>query len=115
MGLVSTVAAGAAALALSVPTAGADPATCAPEDQQCQDQQNPAAGIADQVIDGAQQGMDAARQASDVLDSLPQKRPGETGILVNANGVPWCMPLGQPIPLGVVITSPTGNGQSAYC
>ena len=111
MSLASTVAAGAAALLILAPIASADdPPPCAPDDQQCQDQQKQQQGasIANQVIDNVQQGVDQAKQANEALNP---KSSGGPGIMVLKDGVPWCMPLGQPLPVGAVFTSPTGNGR----
>ena len=115
MSLASTVAAGAAALLILAPIASADdPPACAPDDQQCQDQQKQQQGAsnANQVIDNVQQGVDQAKQANEALNP---KSSGGPGIMVLKDGVPWCMPLGQPLPVGAVFTSPTGNGVTSYC
>jgi hypothetical protein len=62
----SALAVGAAALLLWAPIASADdPPPCDQNDKQCQDQQNPGAGIANQAIDDAKQGMDQAKHAAD--------------------------------------------------
>lgn len=113
--VASALAAGTAALLILAPIASADdPPPCAPDDQQCQDQQEQqqGAGIANQVVDNVQQGMDQAKQANDALNP---KSNGGPGILVNLNGVPYCMPLDKPLPPGAVVTSPTGNGVSSWC
>lgn len=66
----SALAAGTAALLMSAPIASAeDPPPCAPDDQQCVDQQQQqGAGIANQVIDNVQQGVDQAKQANEALN-----------------------------------------------
>ena len=109
-GLATAVAAGAGALLFLAPIASAQnpPPPCAPDDQHCQQQQQ-GAGVANQVIDNVQNGLD---QISD--GSAPQGSGGP-GIMVLKDGVPWCMPLNQPIPPGAVITSLTGDGTSSYC
>ena len=68
--LASVLAAGTAALLISAPIASADdPPPCAPDDQQCVDQQQQqGAGIANQVIDNVQQGVDQAKQANEALN-----------------------------------------------
>ena len=113
--LASALAAGAAALLISTPIASADdPPPCAADDQQCLDQQEQqGAGIANQVIDNVQQGVDQAKQANEALN--PQNSTEGLGIMVNLNGVPYCMPLNKPLPPGAVVTSPTGNGVSSWC
>ncbi len=113
--LASALAAGTAALLMSAPIASAeDPPPCAPDDQQCVDQQQQqGAGIANQVIDNVQQGVDQAKQANEALN--PQNSTDGLGIMVNLNGVPYCMPLNKPLPPGAVVTSPTGNGVSSWC
>jgi hypothetical protein len=110
-GLATVFAAGAAALVCSAPPAMAQNPPCAPNDQQCleQQQRQQGAGVADQVIDNVQNGLNQANQ------SLNPERSGGPGIMVLKDGVPWCMPLSQPIPPGAVITSPTGNGVTSYC
>jgi hypothetical protein len=112
--LASVLAAGTAALLISAPIASADdPPPCAPDDHQCLDQQQQqGAGIANQVIDNVQQGVDQAKQANEALN--PSSADG-LGIMVNLNGVPYCMPLNKPLPPGAVVTSPTGNGVSSWC
>lgn len=95
------------------PIAGAQnpPPPCAPGDQQCveQQQRDQAADIADQIIDNVQDGLNPANEPA-----TPESGGGP-GIMVLKDGVPWCMPLYQPIPPGVVLTSPTGSGQTTYC
>lgn len=105
--VVMAIAAGAGALLLCAPTAAAqNPPPCAPDDQQCQQQQSPGAGIVNDIVDGV----------LDPANRLPSPDSGGgPGIMVLKDGVPWCMPLNQPIPPGVVLTSPTGNGVSSYC
>ena len=113
---ITTLLLGAAAGAMLIcaPLASADdPPPCNPDDQQCQDQQNPGADIANQVIDNVQQGMDQAKQANEALN--PTSNTDGLGIMVNLNGVPYCMPLNKPLPPGAVVTSPTGNGVSSWC
>jgi hypothetical protein len=110
--LATAVTAGAAAMLFLAPMAGAEnPPPCAPNDQQCldQQQQQQGAGIANEVVDNVQDGLDQ------VNDALAPERSGGPGIMVLKDGVPWCMPLNQPIPPGAVITSLTGNGVSSYC
>ncbi len=108
------LAATAAATLSFAPIASADdPPPCNPDDKQCQDQQNPGAVIANQVIDNVQQGVDQAKQANEALN--PQSSTGGPGLMVNLNGVPYCMPLNKPLPPGAVVTSPTGNGVSSWC
>jgi hypothetical protein len=108
--LASAFAAGSAALLISAPIASAeDPPPCNPDDQQCQEQQNPGPAIADQVIDNVQQGVDQAQQAL----PQPQERTG-TGIMVLLNGVPHCMELGKPVPPGVVRPIHP-SGLTSYC
>jgi hypothetical protein len=112
--VASALAASAAALLTLAPMASAEPPpACAPDDQQCQDQQKQQQGaaIANQAIDRVQQGVDQANQTLN-----PQDRGSGPGIMVNLNGVPWCMPLiGARIPPGAVVTSPTGDGTSQWC
>jgi hypothetical protein len=101
----------AAVTLIAAPAAGAEnPPPCAPNDQQClEQQQRQGAGIANEVIDNVQNGLDQAN------DALTPERSGGPGVMVLKDGVPWCMPLNQPIPPGAVITSPTGNGVSSFC
>ena len=106
--LATVIAAGAGALVFSAPIAVSQPQPCAPDDQQCQQQQQlqQGAGIANDVIDNVQNG----------LGQLPKpERSSGLGIMVLRDGAPWCMPLNQPIPPGAVLTSPTGNGVTSYC
>lgn len=113
----SAMIAGAAALLVCAPIAGAEdpPPQCAPDDVQCQQQQqqNQGAGIADQVIDQVQDGVDQVQDVNDALN--PADRDGGPGIMVSMNGVPYCMPLNKPLPPGAVVTSLTGDGTSAWC
>lgn len=101
----------AAAFLLAAPIAHADPPPpCAPDDLQCQEQQkNPGAGIANEVIDNVQQGVDQTNEA------LNPKGGGGPGIMVLKNGVPWCMAFGQPIPPGAVIDKIHPSGMTSYC
>ncbi|MCV7172373.1 hypothetical protein H7I41_20870 [Mycobacterium manitobense] len=109
--VASALAAGVAAFLLAAPIANADPPPpCPPDDQQCQEQQkNPGAGIANEVIDNVQQGVD---QANEALNPKPSAGPG---IMVLKNGVPWCMAFGQPIPPGAVIDKIHPSGMTSYC
>jgi hypothetical protein len=92
-------AGGFAALFICAPTAGADdPPACAPEDQQCQEQQkNQGAGIADEVIDNVEQGVDQAKEVQNAIDPNTGKPyPGRPFHLL-LNGVEVCWPVGVPI------------------
>jgi hypothetical protein len=114
--LVSASAAAATAFLLASPIASADdPAPpCAPDDLQCQEQQKQqqGAGVANQVIDNVQQGMDQAKQANEALNpSTDSKGPG---ILVLLNGVPYCLQFGKPVPPGDV-RAPDPSGMTSYC
>ncbi|MEZ0341189.1 hypothetical protein ACAG25_14505 [Mycobacterium sp. pV006] len=109
---VTGVVSGIAALVIFSPPATAqNPPPCAPGDQQCleQQQREQGAAIARDVVDNVQDGLQRA------TDALVPERNNGPGIMVLKDGVPWCMPLGQPIPPGAVITSPTGNGVTTYC
>jgi hypothetical protein len=62
----SALAVGAAALLLWTPIASADdPPPCDQNDQQCQDQDNKGAGIANQAVDDAKKAADQAKQGVD--------------------------------------------------
>jgi len=95
----AALAAGVAALFIWAPVAGADDSSpCAPDDQQCQEQQkNPGAGIANQVIDNVQQGMDQAKQVQNAIDpNTGQPYAGRPFHLL-LNGAEVCWPVGVPI------------------
>ena len=67
--LPSALAAATTALLIWAPIATADdPPPCNPDDKQCQEQQNPGADIANEVIDNVQQGVDQAKQANEALN-----------------------------------------------
>jgi hypothetical protein len=111
---LAALTAGAAVALISAPIASADdpPPPCAPDDQQCQEQQNPGAGVANQVIDNVQQGMDQAKQANEALNpSSDSKGPG---VMVLLNGVPYCLQFGKPVPPGDV-RAPDPSGMTSYC
>jgi hypothetical protein len=96
----AALAAGVVALFLGAPIASADdPPACAPDDQQCQEQQTQqqGAGIANQVIDNVQQGMDQAKQVQNAIDpSTGKPYPGRPFHLL-LNGAEVCWPVGVPI------------------
>ncbi len=89
------LATGAAALLTSAPLAGAEPppADCAPTDQQCQEQQDQGAGVADQVIDNVQQGM---QQAGKSMIDPKTGKPYPFGQFhhIILNGAETCWPVG---------------------
>jgi hypothetical protein len=96
---LSALAGGVAALFLWTPVAAAeDPPACAPDDRQCQEQQeNPGAGVANQVIDNVQQGVDRAKQVQNAIDpNTGQPYPGRPFHLL-LNGAEVCWPVGVPI------------------
>jgi hypothetical protein len=100
-------AVGAAALLISAPIVSADPPpACNPDDQQCQNQQNPAEGVPRQVIDNVKQGYDLSKK---VYDDGNTAGPGWMTLL---DGEPYCMHMGAHIRPGVVVTNidPTGVG-----
>ena len=62
--------------------------------------EEPGAGIANQVIDNVQQGMDQAQQVQNAIDpNTGQPYPGRPMRLF-LNGVETCWPLGVPTPRG---------------
>lgn len=90
------------------PTGAADPPLMcddqAPEQQQqCQDQPDAGAGIAQQVIDNANQGLNQANQGLNQANQANQGLNGPTdgkhgeGLHLLLDGVPTCVPVGQPI------------------
>lgn len=103
---------GACSVLLFAPIAGAEDPPCEqrPPDQQQECQQNPGAGIANQVIDNVQQGMDQAQQVKPFIDPKTGKpNPGQTGLRVLINGVDTCLPVGVPAPLGADVRIVPGD------
>jgi hypothetical protein len=93
--------AGAAALLTCAPLAGAEPppTECAPTDQQCQDQQNQGAGVADQVIGNVKQGVQQAQQAGQSMVDPKTGKPYPFGQFhhIILNGAETCWPVGEGI------------------
>jgi hypothetical protein len=110
-GLASALATATAALLIAAPIASADdPPPCAPDDQQCQEQQkNPGAGIADQVVDNVQQGLDAAKK---VYSDGNTSGPGWQTLL---DGIPYCMHMGAQVKPGVVVQNVDPSGVAHPC
>jgi len=121
---------GACSVMLFAPIAGAeDPPPCEqrPPEQQQECQQNPGAGIANQVIDEVQQGMDQAQQGTDqvprgrtglvtpFIDPATGKvNPGVVGQRALINGVDTCTPHGVPHPFGADIRIVPGD-MTGHC
>jgi hypothetical protein len=85
------LALGAAGALIWAPIAGAeDPPPCAPDDQQCQDQQKQQQGqeIAGQVIDNVQKGLDQANQRP----PAPQGVDVASSKCTMVDGVPTMIP-----------------------
>lgn len=106
------------------PIAGAEDPPCEqrPPDQQQECQQNPGAGIANQVIDEVQQGMDQVQQGMDrtgpvkpFIDPATGKvNPGPVGQRALINGVDTCLPTGVPAPLGADVRIVPGD-MTGHC
>jgi hypothetical protein len=102
------------------PIAGADDPPCEqrPPDQQEQCQQNPGAGIANQVID------EVTDQVTDGVKNGPVKplidpqtgkpNAGQAGLRVLINGVDTCLPVGVPAPLGADVRIVPGD-MTGHC
>jgi hypothetical protein len=115
---------GACAVVVFAPTAGAEDPPCEqrPPDQQQQCQENPGAGIANQVIDNVQEGLDNAQQGMDrtgpvkpFIDPATGKvNPGVVGQRALINGVDTCMPHGVPAPLGADVRIVPGD-MTGHC
>lgn len=123
---------GACSVLLFAPIAGAeDPPPCEqrPPDQQQECQQNPGAGIANQVIDEVQQGMDQVQQGMDQAQQGPARtglvtpfidpatgkvNPGVVGQRALINGVDTCTPTGVPHPFGADVRIVPGD-MTGYC
>ncbi len=97
--ITAIAAAGVGALFILAPIASADdPPACAPDDQQCQEQQkNQGAGIANQVIDNVQQGVDQAEQVQNAIDPNTGKPYAGRPFHLLLNGAEVCWPVGVPI------------------
>jgi len=111
---------GACSVMLFAPIAGAeDPPPCEqrPPDQQQECQQNPGAGIANQVIDEVtdqvtDQVTDGVKKGpvTPLIDPQTGKvNPGPTGLRVLINGVDTCLPVGVPAPLGADVRIVPGD------
>ena len=130
---VSAILAGASASAVVVfaPIAGAEDPPCdqRPLEEQQQCQQDQAAGIANQVQDGLQQGQDALQQGQDALQQGQQRQgpvkpfidpatgkvnPGPVGQRILLNGVDTCLPTGVPAPLGADVRIVPGD-MTGHC
>jgi hypothetical protein len=108
--VASALAAVAAALLAWAPIANADdPPPCAPDDQQCLDQQNPGAGIANQVIDDVQQAADLTDKVYDDGDTAG------AGWQTLLDGIPYCMHMGAHIRPGVVVANADPTGIAHPC
>jgi hypothetical protein len=115
---------GACSVLLFAPIAGAEDPPCEqrPPDQQQECQQNPGAGIANQVIDEVQQGMDQVQQGMDrtgpvkpFIDPATGKvNPGPVGQRALINGVDTCLPTGVPAPLGADVRIVPGD-MTGHC
>ena len=124
---------GACSLVWFAPIAGAQDPPCdqRPPDQQQECQQNPGAGIANQVEDALQQGQDALQQGQDAaqqgqaaaqqgpvkpfIDPATGKvNPGPVGQRALINGVDTCLPTGVPAPLGADVRIVPGD-MTGHC
>ena len=125
------VGAAAAAVVAFAPIAGAEDPPCdqRPPEEQQQCQQDQAAGIANQIQDGLQQGQDALQQGQDALQQGQQRQgpvkpfidpatgkvnPGPVGQRLLLNGVDTCLPHGVPAPLGADVRIVPGD-MTGHC
>lgn len=103
---------GACSVVLFAPIAGADDPPCEqrPPDQQQECQQNPGAGIANQVIDEVVDGVKPGQQVQPSIDPQKDKpNAGQAGLRVLINGVDTCLPVGVPAPLGADVRIVPGD------
>ena len=116
---------GACSVVLFAPIAGAEDPPCEqrPPDQQQECQQNPGAGIADQVIDEVtdqvtDQVTDGVKKNGPVtpfIDPATGKvNPGVVGQRALINGVDTCLPDGVPAPLGADVRIVPGD-MTGHC
>ena len=105
------VGAGACVVVAFTPVAGADDPPCEqrPPDQQQQCEQNPSAGLPNQVSDGVQQG------TKPFIDPKTGKaNPGQAGLRVLIDGVDTCLPVGVPAPVGADVRAVPGD-KTGHC
>lgn len=102
---------GACAAMAFAPIAAADDPPCEqrPPDQQEQCQQKQGAGIANQVID---QAVDGVKPFIDPDTGKPNA--GQSGLRVLINGVDTCLPVGVPAPLGADVRIVPGD-MTGHC
>ncbi|WIM87134.1 hypothetical protein PT015_20045 [Candidatus Mycobacterium wuenschmannii] len=105
---------GASALVAVAPIAGADDPLCEqkPPDQRQQCEQNPGAGIPDQIADAAQRGPQLVKPFID--PKTGKVNPGPVGVRALINGVDTCMPAGTPAPLGADV-QPVPGDPTGHC
>jgi hypothetical protein len=116
--------AGACSVMLFAPIAGAEDPPCEqrPPDQQQECQQNPGAGIANQVIDEVTD--QVTDQVTDGVKNGPvtpfinpqtgKVNPGPVGQRALINGVDTCLPTGVPAPLGADVRIVPGD-MTGHC
>ena len=112
--ITTVAAAGVATLFIVAPIASADdPPACAPDDQQCQEKQkNQGAGIANQVIDNVQQGVDQAEQVQNAIDPNTGKPYAGRPFHIILNGAEVCWAgWGTHFPLGPLRAVPWRHGR----
>lgn len=129
---------GACAIVAFAPLAGAEDPPCEqqtpgqqqPPDQQQQCQQNPGAGIANQIVDEVTDQVtdQATEQVTDQITDRPRTglvtpfidpatgkvNPGPVGQRALINGVDTCLPTGVPAPLGADVQIVPGD-MTGHC
>jgi hypothetical protein len=77
-----------------------DPTPCDSNDKQCQDQnqKDGGSGPVKKIAGEVEKGIDDANQANRPPDS--NKNKPTQGLFMLINGVPTCLPVGQPAPVG---------------